>query len=87
MFSTAPFTSPINADVPIAARDHGKMRRQQGYTAAVMVEESRILEVSIFSTLHRNLDSLDWNKALLDVVTIADEADSQLKQAMLSYVT
>jgi DNA-binding response OmpR family regulator len=75
------------APISIAARDHGEMRRQQGYTAAMVVEESRILQVSIFSTLQRNLGCVDFSKVLLDVVTIADEVDSQLKQAMLSYVT
>jgi hypothetical protein len=29
---------------------------------------------------------VDFSKVLLDVMTIADEVDSQLKQAMLSYV-
>ena len=70
-----------------AARDHGALRHQQGYTAAMVVEESRILQVSIFSTLQRNLVGVDFSKLLLDVVTIADEVDSQLKQAMFSYVT
>ena len=70
-----------------AARDHGALRHQQGYTAAMVVEESRILQVSIFSTLQRNLSGVDFSRLLLDVVTIADEVDSQLKQAMFSYVT
>jgi hypothetical protein len=52
-----------------------------------VVEESRILQVSIFSTLQRNMRSVDFSKVLLDVVTIADEVDSQLKQAMISYAT
>jgi hypothetical protein len=52
----------------------------------MMVEESRILQVSIFNTLQNNLPEVDFSKALLDVMTIADEVDSQLKQAMLSYV-
>ena len=52
----------------------------------MMVEESRILQVSIFNTLQNNLIRLDFSKVLLDVMTIADEVDSQLKQAMLSYV-
>jgi len=69
-----------------AAHDHGDMRRQQGYTAPMVVEESRILQVSIFSTLQRNLCGVDFSRLLLDVVTIADEVDSQLKQAMFSYV-
>lgn len=69
-----------------AAREHGELRRQQGYTAAMVVEESRILQVSIFTTIQNNLRSVDFSRVLLDVVTIADECDSQLKQAMLSYV-
>jgi len=78
--------SGLEAPISIAARDHGEMRLQQGYTATMVVEESRILQVSIFSTLQRNLCGVDFSKLLLDVVTIADEVDSQLKQAMFCYV-
>jgi CheY-like chemotaxis protein len=74
------------ANISIAAREHGDLRRRQGYTAAMVVEESRILQVSIFNTLQKNLSRVDFSKVLLDVITIADEVDSQLKQAMLSYV-
>jgi len=79
--------SGLPAPVSIAARNHGVMRLQQGYTAPMLVEESRILQVSIFSTLQRNLSGVDFSRLLLDVVTIADEVDSQLKQAMFSYTT
>jgi ActR/RegA family two-component response regulator len=76
-----------NAKLPksTAAREHGIMRRKQGYTVAMAVEESRILQVSIFGTLQNNLRSVDFNSVLLDVMTIADEVDSQLKQAMLGF--
>ena len=50
------------------------------------VEESRLLQVTIFTTLHKNTNNLEFSKLLPDVVTIADEVDSQLKQAMVSYV-
>jgi CheY-like chemotaxis protein len=73
------------AGASIPARQHGDLRRHQGYTAAMVVEESRILQVSIFKTLQNNLDRVDFSKVLRDVITIADEVDSQLKQAMLSY--
>jgi hypothetical protein len=43
----------------------------------MMVEASRILQVSIFNTLQNNLPRVDFSKALLDVMTIADEVDSQ----------
>ncbi len=73
------------ADASTSARQHGDLRRKQGYTAAMVVEESRILQVSIFNTLQNNLDKVDFSRVLRDVITIADEVDSQLKQAMLSY--
>jgi CheY-like chemotaxis protein len=78
--------STTSAQISLAAREHGDLRRKQGYTAAMVVEESRILQVSIFNTLQKNLSRVDFSKVLLDVITIADEVDSQLKQAMLSYV-
>jgi ActR/RegA family two-component response regulator len=79
---------PPNAKLPVstAAREHGIMRRKQGYTVAMSVEESRILQVSIFGTLQNNLRSVDFSTVLLDVMTIADEVDSQLKQSMLGFM-
>jgi hypothetical protein len=71
--------------ISMAARDHGEIRRQQGYTPPMVVEESRFLQVSIFGTLQRNMISVDFSSVLSDIVTIADECDSQLKQAMFSY--
>jgi len=38
------------------------------------------------STLQRNLRSVDFGSVLLDVMTMADEVDSQLEQSILSYV-
>jgi len=51
-----------------------------------MVEESRILQVSIFHTLQKNLANIDFSVVLIGVMTIADEIDSQLSQAMKSYL-
>ncbi len=69
-----------------SASDHGVDRHQRGYTAAMMVEESRILQVTIFNTLQKNLGTIDFSVLLLGVMTIADEVDSQLSQAMKSYI-
>jgi hypothetical protein len=70
-----------------AAFDHGISRRQQGNTAAMIVEESRMLRVSIFETLKDNQNHLDDSAVLVDVMAIADEVDAQLAQAMASYVS
>jgi len=69
-----------------SARAHGKLRYLQGYTPAMLVHESRILQVTIFETLQTNLNHLDFSLLLPDVMTIADEVDSQLTQSMDSYM-
>jgi YesN/AraC family two-component response regulator len=69
-----------------AAAEHGLNRLKNGYTAAMMVEESRMLQVSVFQTLQNNLASIDFSVLLIGVMTIADEIDSQLSQAMKCYV-
>ncbi len=52
----------------------------------MIVEESRMLQVSIFQTLQLHLRKLDTAVLLTDVMAIADEVDSQLAQAMTSYI-
>jgi len=69
-----------------AAHEHGCLRREQGYTAAMMVEESRMLQVSIFETLKLHGETMDMSDLMTDIMSIADEVDSQLAQAMTSYI-
>ena len=64
---------------------HGKIRQSQGYSVPMLVEESRMLQVSIFHTLQTNLSTVDFSLLLVDVMTIADEVDSQLKQTIVSF--
>jgi CheY-like chemotaxis protein len=73
-------------ELSVAAAEHGVTRRKQGYTAAMMVEESRMLQVTIFDTLQRNLTKIDFSIVLIGVMTIADEIDSQLSQAVKAYI-
>lgn len=65
-----------------AAVAHGQLRYRQGYTAPLMVQESRILQVCIFETIQRNLASVDFSVLLADIMLIADEVDSQLTQSV-----
>jgi hypothetical protein len=71
--------------ISIAAAEHGLDRRRQGYSAAMLVEEARMLEVSIFQTLQNHIASIDFSLVLRGVMAIADEIDSQLSQAIASY--
>ena len=72
--------------VSTKAATHGRRRCRQGYTAAMVVEESRTLQVTIFHTLQHNLATIDFSTVLMSVMKIADEIDSQLSQAMTGYM-
>lgn len=74
------------APASVAASHHGDLRRLQGYSVAMVVEESRLLQVCLFTILAKNSDRIEYSKLLPDVVTIADEVDAQLKQQMLCYM-
>jgi ActR/RegA family two-component response regulator len=76
-----------DSDSSSAAVAHGKMRQLQGYTPGMLVHDSRILQVTLFGTLQSNLNALDFSLLLPDVMTIADEVDSQLMQAMNSFMS
>jgi DNA-binding NarL/FixJ family response regulator len=70
-----------------AAVAHGQLRYRQGYSAPMIVQESRILQVSIFETIKMNLTTMDFNLVLPDIMLIADEVDSQLTQSIASFLT
>jgi hypothetical protein len=81
----------LRSDTQIAAtsssaREHGVLRRKQCYAVPMLIEKSRILQVSLVTILNRSLAALDSTRVLLDVITIADEVDSQLRQATLCFM-
>jgi CheY-like chemotaxis protein len=69
-----------------AAATHGQCRYLQSYTAPLIVQESRLLQVSIFETIQCNLATVDFTSVLPDIMILADEVDSQLKQAIASFL-
>jgi hypothetical protein len=72
--------SPIST----AAAAHGQERRAQGYSASMLIEESRVFQVATFGTLQLHQRELDPNQVLLAAMVIADEVDAQLKETVRS---
>jgi hypothetical protein len=63
---------PKDAHLPMStvAAARGQMRRDRGYSPAMLVEESRLFQVVTFQTLHRRQGELDQDQVLLDVMVI-----------------
>ena len=69
------------------AATHGEIRYEQGYSASMLVDESRLLQVATFGTLQLHQGELDHGQLLLDVMVIADEVDLQLRRAICGLET
>jgi CheY-like chemotaxis protein len=80
---------PLGTSVPLStvAAQHGMRRLHQKYTAAMLVEESRLLQASIFHTLQLNLATIDLSVLLFDLMAIADELALQLSHTMESFLS
>jgi len=74
----------VESPISVAAAAHGQTRRAQGYSAAMLIEESRLFQVATFGTLHLHQSELDHSQVLLDVTVIADEVDAQLMETVRS---
>lgn len=83
------FPLPLGSQAVVSetARDLGASRRRQGYSAQMLVDESRLLQISIFNALQDNLPRIDFSVLLVGVMTVADEIDSQLAQQLASYIS
>jgi CheY-like chemotaxis protein len=68
-----------------SAAEHGSSRFAYGYSAAMLVDEYRILQSSIFNTLQNNLGNVDYSIVMTDVMALADEITVQLSQSVASY--
>ena len=74
----------VKSPISVTAALHGQLRRAQGYSPAMLVEESRVFQVVTFGTLHLHQSELDPNLVLSDAVVIADEVDAQLVETVRS---
>ncbi len=84
LISRLRFAKDTHPPVSAAAAAHGHLRRAQGYSASMLIEESRVFQVATFGALHLHQSELDQNQVLLDVMVIADEVDAQLMETVRS---
>ena len=74
------------APISFTAAAHGKVRHAQGYSAGMLIEESRVFLVATFGALHLHQIELDHNQVLLDVMVIADEVEAQLVESVRTFM-
>jgi len=63
------------------------MRRQQGYSVLMIVEEARILYSVIAETLHANLLDMDISSIIPDLMQISDSLNVILAESLRSFLS
>jgi hypothetical protein len=69
-----------------AAAEHGRTRKQQGYSAPMLVEDLRCLRAAINTTIQENLVALDLSELLPDLNRIYDLLQIQLKESIAAFL-
>jgi len=68
-----------------AAREHGKLRYEQGYSIPQIVLEARVLQRTISSTVQANLLGVDVSTLVPDLVAIGESLGSILEISIRAY--
>lgn len=77
----------LDAETLRAAAQHGKERKQQGYSAPMLVEEVTCVCAAINRTIAENLLALDFSELLPDFQQINEMLQIQLKEAISSFLS
>ena len=74
------------SDVAIeAARAHGKLRYQQGYTIPQLVFEARVLQRVLTAVIHENLLGLDLSTLVGDILEIGETLQADVEVSIRVY--
>jgi len=71
----------------LSAESYGRLRRQQGYSIPMIVEDTRLLDHAISDTIQENLLSLDVSNLIMDLRRINDTLEFQLRESLQSYLS
>ncbi len=69
-----------------SARKHGIVRRKQGYTVSMLIEETCMLQNCIFNLIHDNLLIADFSLLIPDMIRISNSLQMQLKSSLLAFL-
>ncbi len=75
----------LSAAAAEAARKHGRVRYQQGYSIPQILLEARILQHVISAQIHENLFGLDLSTLVPDVLEIGESLQAEMETSVRAY--
>ena len=69
-----------------AARDHGALRKKQGYTVPLMIRESRLLNDAIATSVQVNLLAVQISHLIMDLISIYRTMQLLLEESSAAFL-
>jgi DNA-binding response OmpR family regulator len=70
---------------PRASVNHGRRRKEQGYSLAMLVDDRRAIDLAIHDVVKERLLELDLSRLLDDLARLNDCLDSHLQQSLAGF--
>ncbi|MGI9103409.1 MAG: response regulator [Terriglobales bacterium] len=68
------------------AAAHGRARRRHGYTIAMIVDDTRVLEQAIYDLVQEGLLELDLSHLITDLRKLNDSLENKLQESLNAYL-
>ena len=68
------------------ASQHGRLRRAQGYSLPMIVDDTRLLEQTIYELVQQSLLELDLSYLVIDLRRINDSLEQKLQEALNAFI-
>ena len=69
-----------------AARDHGIIRRKQGFTIPLLLRETRLLQDVIAKCMQENLLSIEISYLIPDMITVYQTVQKLLEESVIAFL-
>ncbi len=79
-------SSEISASGRAQAWEHGRTRREQGYSITMLVDDTRLLEQVVYHLVQENLLELDLSYLINDLRRLNDSLENKLQESITAYL-
>jgi len=67
------------------ASDHGEIRREQGYSAVMLVDDLRLLDAAIYELVSENLLGINLSRLIPDLGKLNQSIEAQLQDSLRAF--
>ncbi len=80
-----PESGLTETDLALASK-HGRLRRSHGYTLPMIVDDTRLLDQTVYELVQERLLELDLSYLIVDLRRFNDKLEQKLQEALNAFI-